>query len=226
MQPPSQWIDSFTAMTREGYSRPMIAKPNRPKCTTDRFLEGQLLLAMPAMTDKRFRRSVIYMCRHSEEGAMGIIINKRAKKVTFASLLKQLDLLEMDLDDEASLDLSSRTVRDGGPVSTERGFVLHSSDFTIDEQTLPIADGICLTATIEILKAIARGAGPADCLLALGYAGWAPSQLEGELQANGWLHCPADRELVFDDDLDGIYDRALMRLGIDPAFLVGNAGHA
>jgi len=191
----------------------------------DSTLEGQLLLAMPTMTDKRFRRAVIYMCRHSDEGAMGIIVNQRAPSVTFRSLLQQLDLLEAD-DDEAGSELEERAVHIGGPVSTERGFVLHSDDYTVDGSTLPIADGICLTATIDILRAIAEGKGPAENLLALGYSGWAPGQLETEIHANGWLHCTADRDLVFGSDIDHTYERALSKLGIDPAFLVSSAGHA
>jgi putative transcriptional regulator len=114
----------------------------------------------------------------------------------------------------------------GGPVETERGFVLHSSDFFIENSTLPIDEGICLTATIDILKAIARGEGPASAILALGYAGWAPGQLENEIQANGWLHCAADPELIFGADTGGKYERALKKIGIDPGMLSSDSGHA
>jgi putative transcriptional regulator len=114
----------------------------------------------------------------------------------------------------------------GGPVETERGFVLHSADFFIENSTLPIDDGICLTATIDILKAIARGEGPASAILALGYAGWAPGQLETEIQGNGWLHCAADSELIFGSDPGAKYDRALKKLGIDLGMLSSEAGHA
>jgi len=199
-----------------------------PKSSTwmaDSYLEGQLLLAMPTMTDKRFRRAVIYMCRHSDDGAMGIIVNQRAPSITFRSLLDQLDLLDQDADDDSD-GLDVKPVHIGGPVSTERGFVLHSDDYVADESTLRIADGICLTATIDVLKAIAAGNGPAESLLALGYSGWAPGQLESEIQANGWLHCAADHELIFASDIDQTYDRALSKLGIDPTFLVSSAGHA
>ncbi len=190
----------------------------------DRFLEGQLLLAMPTMTDKRFRRSVIYMCRHTEaDGAMGIIVNQRAKNLSFPKLLRQLHLLNKA---EMPAELVDKHVHVGGPVSAERGFVLHSADFRTEDATLSISDDICLTATIDILKAIAAGKGPAQCLLALGYAGWAPGQLESELLANGWLHCRADHDLVFGTDIELTYDRALSKLGIDPAFLVSEAGHA
>ena len=114
----------------------------------------------------------------------------------------------------------------GGPVETGRGFVLHSADFFIENSTLPIDDGICLTATLDILKAIARGDGPASAVLALGYAGWAPGQLENEIQENGWLHCTADSELIFGSDVDGKYDRALRKIGIDLGMLSSEAGHA
>lgn len=192
----------------------------------DRFLDGQLLLAMPTMTDKRFRKAVIYMCRHSEEGAMGIIINQSAKNLTLPKLLRQLDLLDVGGEEAMQPMLRDMDVHIGGPVSSERGFVLHSNDYRIDDATVTIGDGICLTATIDILRAIAQGKGPADCMLALGYSGWAPGQLEDELQANGWLHCKADRELVFGRDIEQTYDRALAKLGVDPTFLVSSAGHA
>jgi putative transcriptional regulator len=114
----------------------------------------------------------------------------------------------------------------GGPVDTGRGFVLHSSDFFIKDATLNIDEGICLTATVDILKAIARGSGPKHAILALGYAGWAPGQLETEIQHNGWLHCDADEDLIFGDDVDEKYQRALRKIGIDLAMLSNEAGHA
>lgn len=187
------------------------------------YLGGQLLIAMPTMTDKRFHRSVIYMCTHSSDGAMGIIINQRAPSISFAELLGQLKIKkEIGFQPE----FAQAPVHVGGPVSTERGFVLHSNDFVLNEATMTIANGICLTATIEILKAMATGKGPRQSILALGYSGWAPGQLETEIQANGWLHCQADRELVFGSDLDLKYDRALSKLGIDLSHLVSEAGHA
>lgn len=203
----------------------MKASGKPGKISGDRYLEGQLLLAMPTMTDKRFRRAVVYMCRHSDDGAMGIIVNQRAKNLSFPKLLKQLDLLGPDNADSLDEGIASRTVHVGGPVATERGFVLHSDDYMIDDATLPVGGGICLTATIDILKAIAAGKGPTACILALGYSGWGAGQLESELKANGWLHCPADRDLVFADDIDQSYDRALSRLGVDPTFFVSEAGH-
>jgi putative transcriptional regulator len=204
----------------------MNAKATPGKWSGDRYLEGQLLLAMPTMTDKRFRRAVIYMCRHSDDGAMGIIVNQRAKNLSFSSLLKQLNLVDADAAEAMPDRIALKTVHIGGPVATERGFVLHSDDFVIDDSTLPIGDGFCLTATIDILKAIAGGDGPEDCILALGYSGWGAGQLESEIQANGWLHCQADRELVFSEDIGQTYERALSKLGVDPTFLVSGAGHA
>ena len=204
----------------------MSTKATPTRWAEEHYLEGQLLLAMPTMTDKRFRRAVIYMCRHSDDGAMGIIINQRAKNLTFRGLLRQLDLLSDDAEDALTESLEARSVHVGGPVSAERGFVLHSDDFVVEESTLPISDGICLTATTDILKAIAAGGGPTQCMLALGYAGWAPGQLEQEIQANGWLHCSADRALIFSDEIEQIYERALSTLGVDPTFLVAGPGHA
>jgi putative transcriptional regulator len=185
------------------------------------YLSGQLLVAMPTMSDRRFRRSVIYMCSHSAEGAMGLIVNQRSPDVTLADLVGQLGLGEGGA--EAFLEQSVLT---GGPVSSERGFVLHTNDYFAEEATLAISDGICLTATIEILRAMAAGQGPRRSMLALGYAGWAAGQLEAEIGANGWLHCPADRDLVFDSDLELKYVRALSKIGIELSHLHSEAGHA
>jgi len=190
----------------------------------DSYLDGQLLVAMPIMTDKRFARSVIYLCAHSAEGAMGLIINQRAPHISFGELLEQLSI-EVG-DDDAKPDLAEIDIHVGGPVETGRGFVLHSSDYHATDSTLPIDDGVSLTATIDILKAIAGGKGPGRAILALGYAGWRPRQLESEIQANGWLHCPADLDLLFDRDLDQKYERAMSKIGIDPSHLVSDAGHA
>jgi putative transcriptional regulator len=188
------------------------------------YLDGQLLVAMPIMTDKRFARSVIYMCAHSAEGAMGLIINQRAPHISFGELLEQLSI--DGGNGAAKPDLSEIAVHVGGPVETGRGFVLHSSDYYVADSTLPIDEGVSLTATIDILKAIAGGKGPGKSILALGYAGWRPGQLESEIQANGWLHCPADLDLLFDRDLDQKYERAMSKIGIDPSHLVSEAGHA
>ncbi|MGQ0672181.1 MAG: YqgE/AlgH family protein [Hyphomicrobium sp.] len=202
-----------------------FAKPKRRRRDTG-YLDGQLLIAMPIMTDRRFARSVIYMCAHSEEGAMGLIINYRAPHINFPDLLERLGIVTGGADDGIPADLLDRHVHVGGPVETGRGFVLHSADYHASDSTLAIDDGISLTATIDILKAIAAGRGPHQSLLALGYAGWSPGQLENEIQANGWLHCPADSELLFDPDLDNKYVRAMAKIGIDPSHLVSDAGHA
>ncbi len=190
------------------------------------YLDGQLLIAMPVMDDERFARSVIYLCAHSSEGAMGLIVNRPAGSIDFPQLLVQLDIINKA--DQIKLPGSAEDMKvlKGGPVDTGRGFVLHSSDFFIKDATLPIDDGICLTAPLDILKAIAAGSGPKHALLALGYAGWAPGQLEDEIQHNGWLHCPADPDLVFGMDAEGKYERALEKIGIELAMLSNEAGHA
>ena len=193
---------------------------------SDTYLKGQLLVAMPLMTDRRFARSVIYMCAHSEEGAMGLIINHRADHINFPDLLERLGIVPAGSDDGISADILDRHVHVGGPVETGRGFVLHTADYYATESTLPIDAGVSLTASIDILKAIAAGNGPDRSILALGYAGWSAGQLESEIQANGWLHCPADQELLFDQDLESKYTRALAKIGVDPSHLVSDAGHA
>lgn len=190
------------------------------------YLDGQLLIAMPVMDDERFARSVIYLCAHSSEGAMGIIVNRPAGSIDFPQLLVQLDIINKAEQIKLPGSAEDMKVMKGGPVDTGRGFVLHSSDFFIKDATLPIDDGICLTATLDILKAIAAGSGPKHAILALGYAGWAPGQLENEIQHNGWLHCPADPDLIFGDDIDEKYQRALDKIGIDLAMLSNEAGHA
>ncbi|MBA2125827.1 YqgE/AlgH family protein [Hyphomicrobium methylovorum] len=189
-------------------------------------LEGQLLIAMPAMSDRRFQRSVIYMCAHSAEGAMGLIINQRAEHISAPDLLERLGISARNRDDEITSEALELSIQVGGPVETGRGFVLHSADYFSEDSTLTIEKDVCLTATIDILKAIAQGNGPARALLALGYAGWSPGQLETEIQSNGWLHCPADPDLIFDEDLDNKYSRALAKIGIDLSHLVSDAGHA
>ena len=190
------------------------------------YLDGQLLIAMPGMDDKRFSRSVVYICAHSDEGAMGIILNQLATQMTFGDLLAQLDIIPSA--DETHLPEPARQIRvhHGGPVETGRGFVLHSRDFFIENATLAIDAGFALTTTLDILKAIAEGRGPRQAILALGYAGWAPGQLESEITANGWLNVAADQSLVFDPELDTKYLRAMRKLGIDLAQLSTRAGHA
>lgn len=190
------------------------------------YLDGQMLVAMPQMDDERFARSVIYVCAHSSDGAMGIIINQPARNIDFPDLLVQLDIIPADQMIQLPARAGDIRVLKGGPVETGRGFVLHSADFFIDNSTLPIDDGICLTATLDILKAIARGGGPQNAVLALGYAGWAPGQLEKEIQDNGWLHCTPDADLIFGLNNDQKYERALRKIGIDLGNLSSKVGHA
>lgn len=190
------------------------------------YLDGQILVAMPTIRDDRFSRTVIYLCAHSSEGAMGIVINQPAPHIDFGDLLVQLDVIPDNKLIELPLRAGEVKVLKGGPVETGRGFVLHSADFFIENSTLPIDNGICLTATLDILKAIARGQGPESAVLALGYAGWAPGQLESEIHANGWLNCAADPGLVFNTRAELKYESALRKIGIDPAKLSSDAGHA
>lgn len=182
------------------------------------YLEGQLLIAMPTMADPRFARSVIYLCTHNADGAMGLVINRQLDTLTFPQLLEQLEIA-------VNRPETQTKVHFGGPVETGRGFVLHSADY-VHEGTLVVANDIALTATVDILRLIADGEGPRQNLLALGYAGWGPGQLETEIQDNAWLNVPADPSLIFDDNLDGKWNQALAKLGIDPTQLSGAHGHA
>lgn len=200
----------------------MMAKRRKSQAKSS-YLEGQLLIAMPSMNDRRFVRSVIYLCAHSAEGAMGIIINQRARHISFPELLTQL---RIHPERRRRASIGEMPVHVGGPVENGRGFVLHSADYFAQESTLSISESVCLTATIDILKAIAQGRGPDRAILALGYAGWSPGQLENEIQSNGWLHCPADLDLVFGSELERKYEQALSKIGINPTHLVSEAGHA
>ena len=190
------------------------------------YLDGQMLIAMPAMRDERFLRSVIYVCAHSSEGAMGIVVNQPAANINFSDLLVQLEVIPATDLIQLPAQAGMVKVLKGGPVETGRGFVLHSADFFIENSTLPIDEGICLTATLDILKAIARGDGPKSAVLALGYAGWAPGQLENEINQNGWLHCAADLDLIFGQNTEAKYQQALRKIGIDPGMLSSESGHA
>ena len=154
------------------------------------YLDGQLLVAMPGMMDERFARAVIYICAHSDDGAMGIVLNRPAANVNLPDLLVQLEIIPELERILLPQKVGRMQVLMGGPVETSRGFVLHSSDFHIAQSTLLIDESICLTATVDILRAIARGEGPENAILALGYAGWEAGQLETEIQANGWLNWP------------------------------------
>jgi putative transcriptional regulator len=190
------------------------------------YLGGQLLIAMPTMQDPRFARSVVYMCTHTKDGAMGLIINQRADNISFPELLVQARIVQEGKERAVPAAVRAMHVHVGGPVEMGRGFVLHSADFKGNDSTVTIDDTISLTATIDILRAIARGKGPVRSLLALGCAGWSSGQLEREMGANGWLHCQADPDLVFDTALDRKYERALATLGVNPSHLVSQAGHA
>ncbi|MEI7806642.1 MAG: YqgE/AlgH family protein, partial [Hyphomicrobiales bacterium] len=185
-----------------------MKSPRKPaaKSSTRGYLDGQMLIAMPAMHDERFARTLIYVCAHSTEGAMGIIVNQPAANINFPDLLVQLEVIPAAERIQLPTRVEEVKVLKGGPVETGRGFVLHSADFFLENSTLPIDEGICLTATLDILKAIALGNGPASAILALGYAGWAPGQLENEIQENGWLHCSADPESIFGADIESKYD--------------------
>ncbi len=177
-----------------------------------------MLVAMPSMPDNRFARSVIYLCAHSDEGAMGLVVNNLRNDVDLAHLAEQLGI-------ESDVTIKKFPVFSGGPVENSRGFLLHSPDL-VQESTLVIDDHFALTATVDVLKAVMEGRGPKRSLFALGYAGWAAGQLENELQQNGWLLMPAADEIVFDDDASEKWQRALRSLGVEPTLLSGAAGHA
>jgi putative transcriptional regulator len=192
-----------------------------PKTAQDQAssLTGQLLVAMPQMGDPRFARSVIYLCTHSDDGgAMGLVINKRLGMLTLAELFSQLQIQGGELAQQ-------QPVHFGGPVEPGRGFVLHTADYH-EEATLPVTGNIAVTATLDIMRAIGKGRGPRQSLFALGYAGWAPGQLDAEIQANGWLSVAADEAILFDPDHDGKWQRALAKLGVDLSALSSAAGHA
>lgn len=190
-------------------------------------LEGKFLVAMPTLKGPFFERSVVYLCSHSDDGAMGLVVNQISTQITFPDLLRQVDILS---DDDQSINLPAPArhmqVLNGGPVDQGRGFVLHSADFKLESSTLDVSDDICLTATIEILRALAEGKGPQSALLTLGYAGWSPGQLEEELQSNSWLTCSADQSLLFECEAEDRYQRSLDLMGIDLTMLSSEAGHA
>lgn len=184
---------------------------------TSVFFENKLLLAMPAMMDPRFERSVIYLCSHDESGAMGLVVNRPLEQLSFESLLEQLSI-------STDVEVPNLAVHAGGPVEPGRGFVLHSADF-VQDSTLIVSQTLALTATVDILKALAEGKGPLHHLLALGYAGWGPGQLEREVQENAWMIAEPDDEILFNTELDLKWPRAMAMLGIDVAMLSSDAGH-
>lgn len=190
-------------------------------------LEGQFLVAMPSVKGPHFERSVVYICSHDKQGAMGLIVNQVSDQITFPDLLKQIDILG---ESAGAISLPSPARRmqvlDGGPVDQGRGFVLHSGDYVLKDSTLQVANDICLTATIEILRALAEGTGPSSALLTLGYAGWSAGQLEEELQNNSWLTCEPDSSMLFECAPEDLYDRSLDVMGIDLSMLSSDVGHA
>jgi putative transcriptional regulator len=200
------------------YSSEMASK--KPQAIGgENFLEGKLLIALPGMSDPRFERSVIYMCAHSNTGAMGLIVNKPIEGLNFQELVRRLEL-------PVSERTPNSAILFGGPVETNRGFVLHSGEYEGAESTLAISADVSLTATLDILRAIAEGRGPQEAIFALGYAGWGAGQIEAEIQANGWIHCDADSSLIFSANMDSKWSVALGKLGIDLSALSAHAGRA
>lgn len=194
-------------------------------------LDGHFLVAMPGMSDERFERAVIFVCAHSEDGAMGFILN-RPQPLRFEQIVENLDLGDLShgkADRPMENDICHRArdfpIQFGGPVDPGRGFVLHSDDY-ISRSTMPVNDELCLTATTDILRAIKDGCGPVRGIMLLGYSGWSAGQLEAEMTANTWLSCPAWDALVFDPDHCAKYDRVLGHMGVSPAMLSMQAGHA
>ncbi|MGK7869540.1 YqgE/AlgH family protein [Falsiroseomonas sp. E2-1-a20] len=196
----------------------MVSRDPNPPTEAEGYLTGQLLVAMPGMADPRFTRSVICLCAHSADGAMGLVLNQPLDNLSFDELLGQLGLDPVP---------PARRIRltQGGPVEGGRGFVLHTADWET-EGSLKVMPDLALTASVEILKAIATGGGPREGLLALGYAGWGPGQLDNELQQNAWLSVPADEDLLFAEQPGDLWRAAMAKLGIDPSALSGSAGHA
>jgi len=191
---------------------------NQPGGRDNGYLTGQLLIAMPNMRDPRFEKSVIYLCVHNAEGAVGLVLNRQIDSITFPELLAQLNI-------DSENDAPELPIHFGGPVEMGRGFVLHSADYG-QTGTIMVGDLIGLTATVDILKDMAAHRGPRNSLLALGYAGWGPGQLDDEIQQNAWLNVTADEALVFDPEVDTKWSRAIAKLGVDPSLLSGDAGHA
>ncbi len=186
--------------------------------TSSHYLDGTLLLAMPTINDPRFDRSVIYVCTHDEQGAMGLVINQFSDNLSFPEFLEQLNI---DVND----DIADIPIHTGGPVEPGRGFILHSADFAQDS-TLIISETIALTATVDILKAMAKGEGPKHQFLALGYSGWGPGQLESEIKENAWLTAEADEEIIFNTELEQKWPRTMAKLGINVSMLSPETGSA
>ncbi len=186
------------------------------------FMTGKLLLSMPTINDPRFFKSVIFVCTHDENGAMGLMINSAVPGLNFKELLKQLNI---ESDPAMADELAKIQVMSGGPVEQARGFILHGTDFS-QKDTIKISNDIGVTGTIDAMKDIAHGKGPQDMVFVLGYAGWTKNQLEEEIQSNAWLMIDADQNLIFDTPAEDKWDAAIAILGIDPNMLSGTAGHA
>ncbi|HEY5049128.1 MAG TPA: YqgE/AlgH family protein [Rhizomicrobium sp.] len=197
-----------------------MPRKNDPRTVEgESFLEGKLLIALPGMTDPRFEKSVIFICAHSGEGAMGIVVNKPVAGLSFHDLLRKLEL-------EVTARTLNFPVLYGGPVETGRGFVLHSGDYDSADATLPVSEDVSLTATLDILRAMGKGGGPQNAIFALGYAGWNAGQIENEIRSNGWIHCDCNSALLFKTNLDNKWATALGKLGIDASGLSAHVGHA
>lgn len=206
-------------MRRFGRDCPLAHIAHKPHAITMKDLTGQMLIAMPGMGDPRFDQSVIFLCAHGDDGAMGLIVNKPVPEVGFADLIRQLEITD-------SPNRRELRVHFGGPVETQRGFVLHSADYTAGDATLQVSPKIGLTATLDILTELAAGHGPTQAMLTLGYAGWGHGQLEDEIAQNAWLTAPMDADALFGPDNDRKWTAAMKNIGIDPLLLSGDAGHA
>ena len=182
-------------------------------------LTGKMLIAMPGMKDDRFAGSVVFLCAHSDEGAMGIVVNRPAPGVRLADLFEQLSI-------DVTGDAGDTAVHAGGPVEDERGFVLHSGEYSSAISTLHVKNDIAMTATMDIMEDIACGRGPRQCMVALGYCGWGPGQLEREFALNGWLTCEGDADLIFETKNGAKWEAALRSIGVDPVNLSAHAGRA
>ena len=181
-------------------------------------LTGQIIVSMPSLEDERFYKTVIYICAHSSEGSMGIIINKKIDYDLYPDLLQQLGI-------DKPLNNKKLFIRYGGPVESGRGFVLHSDDM-VRKETLNIDKGVALTSTAEFFDDLSKGKGPKNCILALGYAGWQPGQLESEIMRNSWMSLSVDNSFLFDDEVSRKWSQAYKLMGIDPNSLSFESGHA
>lgn len=197
----------------------MTQAENNKAEQTSADLGGKLLIAMPTMGDPRFEKSVIFMCAHSDDGSMGLIINKPSADVKFPNLLEQLEIPHIRRTKEPNVHF-------GGPVEMGRGFVLHSPEYTPDDGMLSVDDDFSMSVTLDVVRDMAEGTGPVRAILALGYSGWGGGQLESEILQNGWLTCDATPELVFETAPEDQWTAALQSLGVDPIMLSASAGHA